>query len=198
VSLQRNKQAGFSLVELLVVIALVGVIFASFATFFMNYLGLYSRYQKDASNFTELASQSQRVSQVLRGVTDLVTVDANELVGYAYFAPIDIYTSQVRYYLSADKKQLLVDVTPMTSNPPYGTLLTAQKKTYTIITNYYAAPSTSLFTYYDAAGVAMPLPISDQHSIMGIGVTLVAEASHSTKGQSLNVTVSLRNRKTNL
>lgn len=191
-------EAGFSLVELLVVISLIGIIFFSFSSFFTNYLILYSKYQQDSMNFSEMAQQSQRVAQVLRGLTDIVSESANDITAYAYFSPVDTYVSQVHYYLSSSGKQLMVDVTPMTANPPVGTLIPANKKTYTIISNYFQAPGGSLFNYYDANGALMTLPISDEHSILEIQVNLAEPASHSVNGQTLSTTVSLRNRKTNL
>jgi hypothetical protein len=181
-----------------VVIAVVGVIFMSFSSFFTNYLILYTKYQSDGSNFTELASQSQRVADVLRGLTDIVSESANDLVVYAYFSPVDSYASQVHYYLGNNGKTLYADVTPMTANPPIGSLLTAQTKTYTIISNYYQPAGGSLFYYYDASGTRLSLPIADEHSIMEIQVNLAEPATHSQSGQNLNILVSLRNRKTNL
>ena len=149
-------------------------------------------------NFSEMAEQSQRVVQVLRGLTDIVSESDNDITAYAYFSPADTYVSLVHYYLSADSKKLMVDVTPMTSNPPIGTPITAQKKTYTVITNYYQAPGAKLFTYYDSNGTALATPVSDEHSILDIEVNLAEPASHGSKMQSLSVTVSLRNRKTNV
>lgn len=186
------------MVELLVVISIVAVVFISFSTFFTNYLILYSKYQTDGSNFTELANQSQRVADVLRGLTDIVSESSNDLVVYAYFSPVDIYTSQVHYYLGNGGKSLMADVTPMTANPPIGTLLTNQTKTYTIISNYYQASGVNLFNYYDASGTQLTLPIADEHSILEIQVNLAEPASHTANGQTLSITVSLRNRKTNL
>ena len=197
-SRRNDNEAGFSLVELLVVISLVAIVFFIFASFFTNYLTLYSKYQKDSLSFSEMAQQSQRISQVLRGLTDIVSESANDITVYAYFAPSDNYVSQVHYYLDGTGKKLMVDITPLTANPPNGTLLTAQKKTYTIISNYYQAPGVNLFNYYDAGGTLQTLPIADEHSIMQIGVNLAEPAGHGSKVQSLNVTVSLRNRKTNL
>jgi hypothetical protein len=106
----------------------------------------------------------------------------------------------VHYYLqtTGKTKQLLADVTPMTANPPNGTLLTGQTKTYTIISNYYQAAGVNLFNYYDANGSLMTAPVSDEHSILEIQVNLAEPASHSSNGQSLSITVGLRNRKTNL
>ncbi len=196
--MSHRNQSGFSIVELLVVISLIGIIFATFSSFFTNYLILYSKYQQDSLNFGEMAQQSQRIGQVLRGLTDIVSESANDITVYAYFAPSDNYVSQVHYYLDGTGKKLMVDITPMTANPPTGTLLTSQKKTYTIISNYYQAPSVNLFNYYDAGGSLMTLPISDEHSIMQIQVNLAEPASHGSKNQNLSITVSLRNRKTNL
>jgi hypothetical protein len=178
----------------------VGVVIVTFSSFFTNYLILYSQYQKDGSAFTELASQSQRMAEVIRGVTDLVSVNANDLTAYTYFSPGDTFTSQIRYYLNPAKTKLMADVTPMTGNPPIGTLITAQKKTYTIISNFYQPSGVNLFAYFDALGGPMSLPITmtDQRNIMDIQINLASPGSHTKTGQTMSLTVSLRNRKTNL
>lgn len=195
-SAMTQRETGFTLVELLIVISLVAVIFITFSSFFTNYLILYSNYQQDANNFTELAEQSERVTQVLRGLTDIVSDSANSLTVYAYFSPADTYVSEVTYYLNANDTQLLASVTPMTANPPIGTPITSETKTYTIISNYYQKPGGSLFSYFGAEEVPLSLPISDEHSIMEIQVNLAEPESRNTNGQSLSITVSLRNRET--
>ena len=195
---ETSNQHGFTLVELLVVISLVSIIFVTFGSFFDNYLILYSKYQKDATNFTELANQSQRIADVLRGLTDITAESANSLTAYAYFSPVDTYVSQVHYYLNATNTGVLVDVTPMTANPPIGTLITANEKTYTIITNYFQASGVNLFNYYDPSGTLLTLPITDEHSIQSIQVNLAEPGTHTKNGQTLSITVGLRNRKTNL
>ena len=196
--LHRKNNQGFTLVELMVVISVIAVMFISFGTFFTNYLILYTKYQQDANDFSELANQSQRIADVLRGATDLVSESANDLTVYAYFSPADTYVSLTHYYLSANGQAVMVDVTPMSANPPIGTLLAGQTKTYTIITNFYEPAGGSLFNYYDASGTQLSLPIGDEHSIIDIQVNLAEPGSHTKNGQNLNITVSLRNRKTNL
>lgn len=194
----RSNQTGFSLVELLVVITVVGVLFTGFASFFTNYLILYSKYQEDASRFTELAMQSQRMAEVVRGVTDIVQPNANELIAYAYFSPGDTFTSQIRYYLNPPRTVLLADVTPMTANPPSGTLIPSQMKTYTIISDFYQPVSGSLFTYTDISGNQLTPPIANLRAIIGIRINLAAPGNHTKTGQTMDISVSLRNRKTNL
>jgi prepilin-type N-terminal cleavage/methylation domain-containing protein len=194
---RSTREAGFTLVELLLVIVLVGIIGASFASFFTNYTILYSKYQSDASNFTELAEQSQRIADVLRSLTDIVSESANSITFYAYFSPDDTYVSEVSYYLSNNGTQVMASVTPMTANPPIGTPITAETHIYTIISNYYQAPGGSLFGYYNAS-TSLSLPISDEHSITQIQVNLAEPASRNPHGQTLSITVSLRNRITSL
>lgn len=177
---------------------MLGFLFAAFASFFVSNVGFYTNYQYNATNFSELASQSQRVSSVLRSLTDIVSESANDITVYAYFSPTDTYVSLVHYYLNAKGTALMADVTPMTANPPIGTPITNQKVTYTIISNYYQASGSSLFTYYDTSGTQMNLPINDEHSILEIQVNLAEPVAKYSDGQTLSVTVSLRNRKTNL
>ena len=197
-SKSKNDQGGFTLVELLVVISLGIIMFTSFGIFFNGYLKLYTAYQADASNFTDLASQSQRISNVVRGIVDIVDPQSNQLTAYAYFSPGDTYTSLVKYYLGPGNKSLLVDVTPMTSNPPIGTPVTAQKVTYTIIPNYNKITGINLFDYFDSTDAQLTPPIANQHTIMSVRVNLAVPTKQTNKGFQMSTTVSLRNRKANL
>jgi prepilin-type N-terminal cleavage/methylation domain-containing protein len=198
--LRRNSAAerGFTLVELMIVIVLIGIISGTMFLFFNNTFSQYFALQKDGSNFTNLATQSQRIGNVLRGLTDIISETSDDLVVYAYFAPSDTYVSQIHYYENADNTKLMADVTHMTANPPIGTLITSSEKTYTIIPNFYQASGVNLFTYLDASSNALTLPIADEHTIKAIQVNLAAQTSRSTTDQTMSLQVSLRNRKTNL
>ena len=194
------KDSGYSLVEVMVTLALVSilsiVLFTGVNTTYSQYLYL----QKSGTQFAEMASSSQRIANVLRGTTDMVSVGSNDLTVYAYFYPNDAYVSKVRYYLNAQNNVLLADVIPMTGNPPGGTPITANQKTYTIMSKYYKATGVDLFTFLDAAGNALALPVSDQHIIKGITIKLVAPGADgtATTNKTMTLTVGLRNRKTNL
>jgi len=198
--LRRNRtaQSGFTLVELLTVMALIGLISGMMFLFFNNTFTQYFALQKDGSNFTDLATQSQRIGNVLRGATDFISEASDDVEVYAYFAPSDTYVSQIHYYENADNTKLMADVTHMTANPPIGTPIAASKQTYTIIPNFYQAPGVNLFTYLDASGNTLSLPIADEHTIKGIQVNLAAQTSSPSANQTMSLQVSLRNRKTNL
>lgn len=193
-------QQGFTLVEIVIVIALIGTVTTILFTFYTTSLSQYLALQKDGIVFSDLAQQSQRIAMVMRGTTDITVANNDDITLYAYFSPTDAYVSEIRYYLGANNTKLYADVTPMSANPPIGTLLTAQKHTYTIIDDYYKAPGVPLFTYLDSGGGSYTLPISDLHTIKGIGIKLVSPVkSPSANGtDTFEVQVSLRNRKTNL
>jgi len=177
----------------------MAVIGTTFLVFFKSSIFNYLNLQADATNVTEINAEAMRVSTVLRGITTINSAAANDISIYSYFYPSDTYVSLVHYYLqtSGGITKLFADVTPMTANPPTGTLITASEKTYTIIDNYYQPSGGTLLTYLDSNGNALTLPITDLQTIKGVQVNLAAKGSNGSN-QALNVQVSLRNRKTNL
>ncbi|HVO86672.1 MAG TPA: prepilin-type N-terminal cleavage/methylation domain-containing protein [Candidatus Binatia bacterium] len=201
--LRRNKltsQAGFTIIELSVVMVLALIVSLTAYTVFSTTLKQYFGLQQDGTEFTDLAAQSQRVATVLRGSTDIVSATSNDLVVYAYFYPNDQYVSQVHYYLNATSTRLYADVTPMTANPPIGVLIPANKKTYTVIEDFHQLAGVNLFVYLDDTGNTLAMPIADEHTIKGIQINLAVPADHPTPNgnQQISLQVSLRNRKTNL
>lgn len=198
--MSRLNSRGFTLIELMVVMVLVGVISTAAYTFFNTSLTQFFGLQKEGMVFGDLASQSQRIAKVLRGTTDILTATNDEIKVYAYFSPNDAYTSQIRYYKSVNGKIMYAEVIPMTSNPPIGTPITAQTKTYTIIPEFYTGPGVKTFEYLDSSGGTMTLPVSDLHTIKGIRVTLAVPVDSLTNGgnDTMSLEVALRNRKTNL
>lgn len=198
--LPLSSESGFTIVEVIVTLLLVSIVTTIMITFSNTSVSQYLGLQQDGVAFGDVATQTQRVATVLRGLTDISTATGSDLSIYAYFFPSDTYVSQVHYYKSADNTKLLADVTPMTANPPNGTLITSSKKTYTVIDNLFNGSTATIFTYLDASGSALSLPIDDLHTIKGIRVTLAvptkAPSANGSFTSSLQVT--LRNRKTNL
>ncbi|MGA3150455.1 MAG: prepilin-type N-terminal cleavage/methylation domain-containing protein [Candidatus Saccharimonadales bacterium] len=201
---RRNVQGrgarGFTIVELMIAMVVAFLVSLTAYSIFSTLLNQYFGLQADGSEFTNLAIESQRIANVVRGLTNIVSESGNDLTIYAYFSPNDAYVSQIHYYLNASATTLYADVTPMTANPPIGTPITSQKATYSVIDNYYQLNGVNLFNYLDASGNVLSLPISDENSIKGIQINLVVPANFPTASgkQRLSLQVSLRNRKTNL
>lgn len=200
-SLNRLNQKGFTIIELTVVLVLTGIIttgiYAFFNTSFSQYLGL----QQDSSTYNDLAYQSQRVASIVRTATDITSASTHDMSMYAYFWPNDSYVSVVHYYLGSGNTQLLVDVTPMSANPPIGAPMASSKRTYTVIPNYAYSPSVNLFDYLDSAGATLGTPVNDLYTIKGVRVNLAVPTRTNvatTNTSSISVQVTLRNRKTNL
>lgn len=200
--LRRNKRrgAGFSLIEIMIAMAVAGIIALSAYQFFNVSLAQYFALQANSVASGELIVNAQRLANVVRTLTGVVAAGDNDMTMYTYFSPNDTYVSQVRYYLNAANNQLLADVTPMTANPPTGTLITAQKKTYVIISDYLKIVNLNLFTYYDASNTVLTQPITDFNSISAIKINLAVPHNNPVKGasQQMSLQVTLRNRKTNL
>ena len=195
-----KETRGFTVIELSVSIVLIGiatlVLYGIFGSTSKNYFSL----QQDSVQFNSVAFQTQRIAAVVRGLTDITEATSTTLKFYAYFSPNDSYVSFLHYRLEGAGPSLLADVTPMDANPPNGNLLTAQKKTSTIIQTYSNQSGVGPFEYLDAAGVVIPQPIADLNTIKGVRITLAQQFENSqlTDIHKNSVTVSLRNRKTNL
>ena len=190
-----KTEAGFTLVELMVTIALVVVIGLTFFLFFQSNSTNYLSIQKDSTSMTTLSAQATRVANVVRSLTGIVSADNNDLIIYAYFYPSDAYVSKLHYYIAGG--QLRADMTLMTANPPTGTPITTSTKTYVIVPSFYQPTGTNLFNYYDSGNVLLTAPVSDTNTIKMIQVNMATNLT-GTANQQLNVQISLRNRKTNL
>lgn len=198
--MSRRKTAGFSIAELVISLAVIGIIVVIVYPFFNQTLRQFFTLEQEGLMFSQLSIQSQRVAKVLRGATDVTQATNTEVTVYAYFAPNDAHVSLIHYYKNGGGTRLLADVTPMTADPPTGTLLTAQKRTVTIIENFYSSPSVNTFEYLDAGGTTLTTPIADLHTIKGMRINLAVPITLPSQSGNDTITsqVSLRNRKTNL
>jgi prepilin-type N-terminal cleavage/methylation domain-containing protein len=197
---RRSARGGFTLIEVLIAMVLTGVVSTVLYTFFITSFNQYFALQNDGMVFGDLATQSQRLAMVLRSTTDITQATNTEITAYAYFSPDDTYVSQIHYYVSTNGKQLLADVTPMTANPPNGTLQTSLIRHYTIIDNFYTVSGVNTFSYLGTGTAALTTPIADLHTIKQIAISLASptKAPSANGYDQISVQVMLRNRKTNL
>ncbi len=189
---RKPRSFGFTIVELLVSIAVLSLVLITFTIFFKQSLYGYLDLQYNATSLTKLYVKSQRLIRVLRGATKIDTADANNLTAYAYFYPSDQFVSKLHYYIDSSGKtpELKVDLTPMTANPPIGTPITAKQRTMTIMDNFYQPNGVDLFSYLNASGQPIDTPVSQLNSIRAIKVNLAMKtAAGSNYTTSLRVTL---------
>lgn len=196
----HNKQYGYTIVELVVAMVVLGIVALMLSTFMNTTLRQYLGLQKNATAFSDLTMQSQRMTNVLRGSYDILEATPESIAVYAYFFPNHNKVSHVRYYLNPAKTILYADVTPMTENPPDGVQIPDQKKTYTIIPYYQKVPNQSLFDYYDGVNQPIEPETNNLRTIKAVRINLLTPSDGVTKdgSQSVSTQVSLRNRKNNL
>jgi prepilin-type N-terminal cleavage/methylation domain-containing protein len=194
------SNSGFSLLELLVVITLIGIVGTTAYTLFNTSFRQYLDLQKDSMQFGDVALQSQRITNILRGLTDITEATNDSLTAYGYFSPNDTYVSLIKYYKNTENNKLFADVTPMTANPPIGSPITNQVRTYTIIDPFFNDDAVKTFEYLDSSTAVLAMPVNDLHTIKGIKVALAVPSYGPTANGSSTIIsqVSLRNRKTNL
>jgi type II secretory pathway pseudopilin PulG len=200
-SLHKNNEEGFTITELLVVIIASSILISTLFIFTANTINGFMRLQAEGLAHSKLADASFRVSRVLRGANYIESASDDGFSAYAYFSPQDQYTSKIVYVLSADQKQLLAEVTPMTADYPIGTLIPAQKKTVVVVDGFRKISGTPTFRYYTSTFSELNSPVTDLQSIKNISVNLFAkiyDSSNNDEYASSSVTVNLRNRKTNL
>ncbi|HSE61356.1 MAG TPA: hypothetical protein VLA88_03600 [Candidatus Saccharimonadales bacterium] len=191
---------GFSVGELVIALSLLAILIVIAYPFFNQTLRQFFVLEQEGLMFSQLSMQSQRIAKVLRGATDVTQAIDTEVTVYAYFAPNDANVSLIHYYKNPAGTKLFADVTPLSANPPAGTLLTAQQRTVTIIDNFYSSPTVKTFQYLDAAGNTLTPPIADLHTIKGMRINLAVPITLPSQSGNDTITseVSLRNRKTNL
>ncbi len=194
----QQEEQGFTILEMVIVITLIGALSVIFFVVFKTTLVSYIDLQKQATSFGQLSTQAERIANVLRGTTSISNASDNELTVYTYFYPSDAYVSQVRYYVvNGATKRLYADLTPMSANPPLGTLQTDKKKSFVVIDNFYQSSSGKLFTYMNAVGATLPAPVTDLSVVKTIQINLAAQLENM-RSQDINVQVLLRNKKNNL
>jgi prepilin-type N-terminal cleavage/methylation domain-containing protein len=194
----QQEEQGFTILEMVIVITLIGALSVIFFVVFKTTLVSYIDLQKQATSFGQLSTQAERIANVLRGTTSISNASDNELTVYTYFYPSDAYVSQVRYYVvNGATKRLYADLTPMSANPPLGTLQTDKKKSFVVIDNFYQSSGGKLFTYMNAVGATLPTPVTDLSVVKTIQINLAAQLENM-RSQDINVQVLLRNKKNNL
>jgi prepilin-type N-terminal cleavage/methylation domain-containing protein len=189
-------KAGYTLIELLIVITLTSMIAVPLVIFSYKGLSSYEFLQAQSNTSTELSTLSQRMGKVIRGATTIIDAQSNTLTIYGYFSPQDTMVKKIRYFISGTN--LNIGVTSPSGTAPNYTYLAADE-TVTTTRVDLAMGSTPMFTYYDDAGTQLPNGFAvSQVKEVGLYVAANPRTKQLSVPISLTTRVTLRNFKTNL
>lgn len=199
---RSNNQKGFTVTELIMVVATAALLVAALVGFFNGNINQYFKLQADGLAYSEITQNSQRIAKVIRGLKYIEAAEPDRLVGYSYFAPSEQYTSKITYELVDNSTKMQATVIPMTADYPLGSLISGQTRTVSVVNNFYKKTGVNTFEYLDASGNTMAFPIDSSmiNSIKSVRIKLNVKGyqTNSSNVISNELVVNLRNRKTNL
>ena len=199
---RSNNQKGFTVTELIMVVATAALLVAALVGFFNGNINQYFKLQADGLAYSEITQNSQRIAKVIRGLKYIEVAEPDRLVGYSYFAPSEQYTSKITYELVDNSTKMQATVIPMTADYPLGSLISGQTRTVSVVNNFYKKTGVNTFEYLDASGNTMAFPIDSSmiNSIKSVRIKLNVKGyqTNSSNVISNELVVNLRNRKTNL
>ncbi len=191
-----HRKNGYSMLELIIVIAITGAVAVPLSTFAISGLRSYSYLEAQSNAAVDLNILSGRLAKVIRGATTIDTATANSLIFYGYFSPQDTSIKKIRYFISGNLIE--VGVTPPTGTAPSYTYAAADEKV-TVMRNDMTMGANTLFTYYDDVGTLLTGGFT-VGQIKQIGLYLAANPNPKQLPVPLSIStkVTLRNQKVNL
>lgn len=192
----RRNQAGYTVLELLIVIIITSAISIPLTMFALNGLKSYNRLEAQSDTSVELNTLAGRVTKVVRGATTIDTAGSNSLILFGYFSPQDTVIKKIRYYISGTT--LFIGVTPPSGTAPNYTYDSANEKITSTRVDL-AMGANPLFTYYDDVGNQLTGSFT-VGQVKQVGLYLAANPNTKTLSVpiSLSTKVTLRNQKVNL
>lgn len=197
------KSSGMSLIELMISLAILGIMITIIATFAKNIFGYnkgfantLSVYDNSRTILHPISSEIRSASPSALGSYPIATADNTTFTFYAD-TNNDGVPERVRYYLSGTT---LVKGTLAPSGNPLA--YTGQETTKNIVNNIRNTSQQPIFSYYDAnytgseSSLAQPVDIS---TVRLVKITLLLDADLNNPPDAVTITtqVSLRNLKDN-
>ncbi len=191
-----KKRRSFSLIELIMVIALMPIIGLILIYFIRNSLVIYQRGQILSNTSSESNDLTSRMTAALRGTFQINTATSTSVVALSYYAPADATPTQVTIQKNTNALSIST-ITGVFSNNAY-VYDPATAKTKTISTHLVTNPATPLFQYYDESNnlLVSPIDVKGVH-LMTITSTVFSPLDQ-TRTQTSSTKIELRNLKTNL
>ncbi|TAK89205.1 prepilin-type N-terminal cleavage/methylation domain-containing protein [Patescibacteria group bacterium] len=194
-SLLRNRQSGYSLLELVITMAIIAILVTSLVNVTIGSARGYRYLQTQSDASVDLSNTLNRVAKVVRGSTSVTEAQSNRLTVFAYFSPQDTVVKQITYFV--DGSDLKATVIPPSGSGPNYTYNAADGKTYTLARNLNGGGM--VFSYFNDTGAQLSGSFTTTQ-IKQVGITVIINPNPKVlrKPMSAQTIVTLRNKKTNL
>ena len=202
---KQNRQKGFSLIEVVIVVGILGIIVVVFSAFQTDVLSFSRLFDKGLSASYGATRVVKDMTATIRiaapsslGAYPLASVSSSSLTFYAD-TDDDGLAERVRYFVASSTLRKGV-IKPSGSPLSYNS---ANEKISYLIDNVLTATSTPLFSYYDknysgtSSPLPTPVPVAD---VRLVKITVVIDDNPSLPPAPVTVTtqIMLRNLKDNL
>lgn len=113
-----HNQKGYTLLELLIVVVIIGLISVPLTNFSIRSMTSYFRLDAQSHASTDLLMLSNRLTGLLRGATSVETAQDNTITFYAYKNLTDTAVSKYRYFISGTTLSMGI-IPPSGTAPDY-------------------------------------------------------------------------------
>jgi len=191
-----KSTAGFTLLEVIIASALIGIVATPLTLFLINGMRSYNTIDIQTNSSTELVTLSGKITSVIRNATSVVAASDNTLTVLAYAKPTDTVVSQYRYFITGNT--LSVGVTPASGSAPNYTYPSSNEVVKNLRTDL-SMSGTPMFTYFDESYNQLTGTI-DVSSVGNVGVFLSVNPNPIQFKTPISITneTSIRNLKSNL
>lgn len=194
--MSQTKSRGFTLVELLTVMVILGLISGLIYGFYNGVIGNFLRLQTVSFLVAEETRTIARMSKVLRGTTKIEDASTNTVTVLTYFSPTDTKLSKVTYLYNPTAKQLTVSRILASGVAPNYTYKEADRKTIVLLRDLEL--KSHLFSYEDSSGSSGPFEAETFKDIQVVVIDINANFKGNVAPTELKTLVMLRNKRGNL
>ena len=191
-----KNAAGFTLLEVIIASALIGIVATPLTLFLINGMRSYNTIDMQTNASTELVTLSGKITSVIRNATVVTDASDNSLTVLAYAKPTDTVVSQYRYFITGNT--LSVGVTPASGSAPNYTYPSSNEVVKNLRTDL-SMGGVPLFTYFDENDNQLTGTI-DETLVGEVGVFISVNPNTIQFKNPISITnqVSIRNLKDNL